>query len=90
MSAIDDLIRARELLRQCMGYVSMARMQGSYGADVLLQDMLAFGIEKPTVTRNMSTPESRAFWENCEQRAERLKKRAPHWLLCTGCDGCKT
>lgn len=40
-------------------------------------------------TRNMTDPDMRAFWEKVEERARAFEKRAPHWLLCAGCDKCR-
>jgi hypothetical protein len=36
--------------------------------------------ETPVPTRNMDDPESRAFWEKTQQRADAFMKRAPAWL----------
>jgi hypothetical protein len=56
VSVKDDLERARVLLTKCLPYISMVRMQGSSGADELLRDLLAFGIEKPKLTMKRSHP----------------------------------
>lgn len=37
-------------------------------------------------TRNMSTPESRAFWEGCEERARDVE-RWPCWKRGVACPG---
>lgn len=41
------------------------------------------------IVRNMLDPETREFWIRVEQRVKAFEKRAPHWLICDGCEKCK-
>lgn len=46
-------------------------------------------MNKPT--RNMTDPETRAFWEAVGRRAKAFEKRKPWWLTCLGmgCPNCE-